>query len=63
MASWPRQLSRYSDWLRGWTVRVQNPGGGEVFRHPSRLSLGPTQPPIQDVPGFFPGGIAAGALR
>jgi hypothetical protein len=31
-----------------------NPGGDEVFR-PSRLALGPTQPPAKWV-GVFPGG-------
>ena len=28
-----------------------NPGGDEIFRT-SRLTLGPTQPPVQWVPGF-----------
>jgi hypothetical protein len=44
---------------RGVGVRV--PVGSRIFSTSPRPALGPTQPPIQWVPEFFPGVKAAGA--
>jgi hypothetical protein len=59
---WAGMAPSYSDSLRaGWSgieCRCRRD-----FPHPSRPALGPTQPPIQWVPGLFRRGTAAGAWR
>jgi hypothetical protein len=41
-------------------VGVRVPVGSRIFSKSSRPALGPTQPPIQWVPGAFPGGSPRG---
>jgi hypothetical protein len=55
------ERSRYSDWLRAGKPRGRSssPGGGKdfLFSMPFRPALGPTQHPIQWVPGAFSPGV------
>jgi hypothetical protein len=39
----------------GWKVRGLHPGEGRELSHLSRPALGPTQPPVQCVPGLSRG--------
>ena len=62
MKLWPgsvSNVSRIGQSLQrlptGWTVRESNSGGGRDFPHLSRPDLGPTQPPVQWVPGLSRG--------
>jgi hypothetical protein len=56
------QLGRCSDGLRAGRLGFYSRKGQEIFLYSavSGPALGPTQPPIQWVPGAFPGGKAAG---
>jgi hypothetical protein len=58
----PSCLSRYTDSLRAEGAGIESRWGRD-FLHLSRPALGPTQSPIQWVPGLFPGDKAAGLWR
>jgi hypothetical protein len=57
------------DSVDGIAIRygLDDPGiesrGGRDFPHPPRPALGSTQPPLQFVPGLYPGGKVSGASR
>ena len=66
-------IPTYCGWGRHCSVGVATRYGldgpaiesrcGRDFPHTSKPARGPNQPPIQWVPGLFPGGKAAGAWR
>ena len=61
-ALWLGYYSRYSDLL--WAGRSTfTPLWGRDFPYPARPALGPTQPPVQWLPGLFNGSKVAGMWR